>query len=187
MPRAADGEDLRRLGLVPLRHAGFDRARHPHRKVHVGQLDPGQAEARRLRLPAQLRRGDLQGYRRDLRRQRATTSISPVPPASTSRAPNSLCHPSEDEALEIIAALTQLYREQGRYLERIYKWAKRVGDGVDPGRQIVATGEAPLLLRALRLSQKFAQVDPWSGARQRQGRARIRCPWPRFGMPEAAE
>ena len=34
---------------------------------------------------------------------------------------------TEDEALEIIAALMQLYREQGRYLERIYKWAKRVG------------------------------------------------------------
>ncbi len=34
---------------------------------------------------------------------------------------------TEDETIEIIAALTQLYREQGRYLERIYKWAKRVG------------------------------------------------------------
>src|SRR5208282_1533233 len=32
-----------------------------------------------------------------------------------------------EEAVEIIAALVQLYREQGRYLERIYKWAKRVG------------------------------------------------------------
>ena len=34
---------------------------------------------------------------------------------------------TEDEAIEAIGALTQLYREQGRYLERIYKWAKRVG------------------------------------------------------------
>ena len=34
---------------------------------------------------------------------------------------------TEDEALEIIVALTQMYREQGRYLERIYKWAKRIG------------------------------------------------------------
>ena len=34
---------------------------------------------------------------------------------------------TEDEAVEVIAALVQLYREQGRYLERIYKWAKRVG------------------------------------------------------------
>ncbi len=34
---------------------------------------------------------------------------------------------TEDETIEVIAALVQLYREQGRYLERIYKWAKRVG------------------------------------------------------------
>ena len=40
---------------------------------------------------------------------------------------------TEDEALEHIVALTQMYREQGRYLERIYKWAKRVGiDEITP-------------------------------------------------------
>ncbi|RYH02939.1 MAG: NAD(P)/FAD-dependent oxidoreductase, partial [Alphaproteobacteria bacterium] len=34
-----------------------------------------------------------------------------------------LCHvDTEDEAVVVIAALTQLYREQGHYLERIYKW-----------------------------------------------------------------
>src|SRR5690606_27852910 len=39
-----------------------------------------------------------------------------------------LCHvDTEDEAVEVIAALVQLYREQGRYLERIYKWMQRVG------------------------------------------------------------
>src|SRR5271165_3937768 len=30
---------------------------------------------------------------------------------------------SQDEVVEAIGALMQLYREQGRYLERIYKWA----------------------------------------------------------------
>src|SRR4029453_16785513 len=39
---------------------------------------------------------------------------------------------TEDEALEHIVALVQMYREQGRYLERIYKWAKRVGVEVAP-------------------------------------------------------
>jgi nitrite reductase (NADH) large subunit len=34
---------------------------------------------------------------------------------------------TDEEAIEIIAALVQLYREQARYLERIYKWTKRVG------------------------------------------------------------
>ncbi|OWK22747.1 hypothetical protein AJ87_44995 [Rhizobium yanglingense] len=34
---------------------------------------------------------------------------------------------TDDEALQHIVALTQMYREQARYLERIYKWAKRIG------------------------------------------------------------
>ncbi len=41
---------------------------------------------------------------------------------------------TEDEALEYIVALTQMYREQGRYLERIYKWAKRIGLMKSDGR-----------------------------------------------------
>ena len=83
----AHGEDLRRHRLVPLRHAGLDRPRHQAREIHVGLVDAGQTQARGLRLPAQLRGGDLQGHRRDLRRVAATTSTSQAPPASTSRAP----------------------------------------------------------------------------------------------------
>jgi nitrite reductase (NADH) large subunit len=69
---------------------------------------------------------------------------------------------AEDEALEVIVALVQLYREQGRYLERIYKWAKRVG--VDTIRAQVcndAQRRAALFERFV-FSQKFAQHDPWS-------------------------
>ncbi|MGH6818540.1 MAG: nitrite reductase large subunit NirB [Methylovirgula sp.] len=67
-----------------------------------------------------------------------------------------------DEALEVIVALVQMYREQARYLERIYKWAKRVGiaeirrpilDDVDRRRAY---------FKQFVFSQKFAQVDPWS-------------------------
>ncbi len=47
---------------------------------------------------------------------------------------------TEDEALEYIVALTQMYREQGRYLERIYKWAKRIG--LDEIRRQIMTDEA---------------------------------------------
>ncbi|MDH4985869.1 nitrite reductase large subunit NirB [Aminobacter anthyllidis] len=68
----------------------------------------------------------------------------------------------EDEALEVIVALTQMYREQGRYLERIYKWAKRVGVA-EIRRQILddvpRRGE---FYERFVFSQKFAQVDPWS-------------------------
>jgi nitrite reductase (NADH) large subunit len=69
---------------------------------------------------------------------------------------------TEDEALEHIVAVVQMYREQGRYLERIYKWAKRVG--VDEiRRQIVQdAGKRRGYFERFVFSQKFAQVDPWS-------------------------
>jgi nitrite reductase (NADH) large subunit len=69
---------------------------------------------------------------------------------------------TEAEAIETIAALVQLYREQGRYLERIYKWAKRVGlDTIR--RQIMDDRERRAALRdRFVFSQKFAQVDPWA-------------------------
>jgi nitrite reductase (NADH) large subunit len=69
---------------------------------------------------------------------------------------------TEDEAVEVIAALVQLYREQGRYLERIYKWAKRVG--IDTIRQQVMEDRnrrADLFERFV-YSQKFSQTDPWA-------------------------
>ena len=69
---------------------------------------------------------------------------------------------TEDEVLEYIVALTQMYREQGRYLERIYKWAKRIG--LDEIRNQIA-GDAvrrKAFFERFVFSQKFAQVDPWS-------------------------
>jgi nitrite reductase (NADH) large subunit len=69
---------------------------------------------------------------------------------------------TEDEAIEAIAALTQLYREQGRYLERIYKWAKRVG--LETIRQqIMEDGERrKALYDRFVFSQRLAQSDPWA-------------------------
>ncbi|OJF96547.1 nitrite reductase large subunit NirB [Pararhizobium antarcticum] len=69
---------------------------------------------------------------------------------------------TEDEALEYIVALTQMYREQGHYLERIYKWAKRIGlDEIR--RQIMTDAEKRQgYFERFVLSQKVAQVDPWS-------------------------
>ncbi|MBB3948546.1 nitrite reductase (NADH) large subunit [Rhizobium skierniewicense] len=69
---------------------------------------------------------------------------------------------TEDEALEHIVALTQMYREQGRYLERIYKWAKRIGYD-EVRRQIIGDAEKRrAYFERFVFSQKFAQVDPWS-------------------------
>jgi nitrite reductase (NADH) large subunit len=74
-----------------------------------------------------------------------------------------LCHvETEDEALEVIVALTQLYREQGRYLERIYKWMKRVGIPSIYANVVTDTDKRAKLFERFVFSQKFAQVDPWA-------------------------
>ncbi|SUB02301.1 Nitric oxide reductase FlRd-NAD(+) reductase [Pannonibacter phragmitetus] len=69
---------------------------------------------------------------------------------------------TEDEALEHITALIQMYREQGHYLERIYKWAKRIGHD-EVRRQIMEDGDRRrAYFERFVYSQKFAQTDPWS-------------------------
>jgi nitrite reductase (NADH) large subunit len=69
---------------------------------------------------------------------------------------------TEDETLEHVAALLQMYREQGHYLERIYKWAKRVGVE-EIRRQIM---QEPARRRGyferFVIAQRVAQVDPWA-------------------------
>ena len=83
---------------------------------------------------------------------------------------------TEDEAIEAIAALTQLYREQGRYLERIYKWAKRVGlrdhPPADHGRRASA---ASALYDRFVFSPAIRPDRPVGRARRRQGRARVQA------------
>ncbi|PQA86368.1 nitrite reductase large subunit NirB [Hyphococcus luteus] len=69
---------------------------------------------------------------------------------------------TETQALEHIVALVQMYREQGHYLERIYKWAKRIGYD-EVRRQIMDDAEKRrAYFDRFVFSQKFAQVDPWS-------------------------
>ncbi len=69
---------------------------------------------------------------------------------------------TEDEAVEYITALIQMYREQGHYLERIYKWAKRIGYD-EVRRQIMDDPDRrKAYYDRFVFSQKFAQVDPWS-------------------------
>ena len=66
---------------------------------------------------------------------------------------------TEDEALEHVVALVQMYREQGRYLERIYKWARRVGQD-EICRQIVEDAERrKAYFDRFVFSQRFAQVN----------------------------
>jgi nitrite reductase (NADH) large subunit len=94
--------------------------------------------------------------------------------------------PEEDECIEVIAALTQLYREQGHYLERMYKWADRVG--VESIRATVVDDltRRQALYERFVISQRTAQIDPW--AERVAGRdAHEFRPMANFTLAEAAE
>ena len=69
---------------------------------------------------------------------------------------------TEDEVEEYVSALVQMYREQGHYLERIYKWANRVG--LDEIRRQIMEDDSSRTRYAERFSasQKVAQYDPWA-------------------------
>ncbi len=98
-----------------------------------------------------------------------------------------LCHAkTEDEALEIIVALVQLYREQGRYLERIYKWAKRVGSDSIKANIVEDREKRRHYFERFVHSQRFAQVDPWE-ERVNGKDAHEFAAMAEFGFPQAAE
>ena len=94
--------------------------------------------------------------------------------------------PTEDEALEVIVALVQMYREQARYLERIYKWTKRVGVAEIRRQVLDDLPRRQAFFDRFVFSQKFAQVDPWServsGLHKHEFRSLAAV-----GMAEAAE
>ena len=69
---------------------------------------------------------------------------------------------SEDEVLEYCGALVQLYREQARYLERIYKWAARVGVDTVRAQVVEDHDKRKRLFARFVFSQKFSQSDPWA-------------------------
>ena len=93
---------------------------------------------------------------------------------------------TEDDALVHIVALTQMYREQGRYLERIYKWAKRIGVA-EIRRQIMDDADKrQAYYERFVFSQKFAQVDPWEERVSGKDKHEFR-PMATVGYAQAAE
>ena len=68
---------------------------------------------------------------------------------------------TEAETMEIIAAFTQLYRENSRYLHRIYKWVAKVGLGWCQEQMADLTVRRALYDRFM-LSQSVYQIDPWA-------------------------
>jgi nitrite reductase (NADH) large subunit len=69
---------------------------------------------------------------------------------------------TEEDAMEMIAAIMQLYREEAFYLERVYKWMARVGL---PSIAARVVDDAPFrreLYARFVMSQSFSQDDPWA-------------------------
>ena len=66
---------------------------------------------------------------------------------------------TEAEAMDVIKAVTQLYRENAKYLDRIYKWMNKVG--LDWIKERVEADRAPLVER-FELSQSIYRKDPWA-------------------------
>ena len=68
---------------------------------------------------------------------------------------------TEAEVMETVAAFVQLYRENARYLHRIYKWVARVGLNWCQA-QIADPVNRRALYDRFMLSQSIYQTDPWA-------------------------
>ncbi|MEO0938365.1 MAG: nitrite reductase large subunit NirB [Pseudomonadota bacterium] len=69
--------------------------------------------------------------------------------------------PTEDEVIAVVCAVTQLYRENGKYLDRIYKWMAKVGlDWITEQIEDLETRAA--LVDRFEVSQAIYRHDPWA-------------------------
>ncbi len=90
-----------------------------------------------------------------------------------------LCHvDTEDEAVVVIAALTQLYREQGHYLERIYKWLKRVGMESIKAASWTTSRSASTISSASSIRSSSRRSTLGLSARRRASPPTSSSPWP---------
>lgn len=68
---------------------------------------------------------------------------------------------TEDEAIDVIKAVTQSYRENAKYLDRIYKWMGKVGlDWITD--QIEDLENRAALVARFEVSQTVYRHDPWA-------------------------
>ena len=68
---------------------------------------------------------------------------------------------SEDEAIAVIKAVTQLYRENAKYLDRIYKWMGKVGPEWITA-QVEDVNNRAALVERFEISQSIYRKDPWA-------------------------
>lgn len=94
-----------------------------------------------------------------------------------------LCQvPTEGEVIDVIKCVTQLYRENAKYLERIYKWMAKVGlEWIQ--EQVADLENRATLVARFEVSQSVYRKDPWA---QHVGRAETYQPLADLTL-EAAE
>ncbi|WP_170582699.1 nitrite reductase large subunit NirB [Ruegeria arenilitoris] len=74
-----------------------------------------------------------------------------------------LCQvPTEDEAIEVVMAVTQAYREGGKYLDRLYKWLAKVGMDWVRTNVVDDLENRRALVERFELSQSIYRKDPWA-------------------------
>ena len=112
---------------------------------------------------ATVRRGDDQGLRRDLRRFSGYELVVGGNGGIKLRGTDLLCKvATEEEAMDVCAAFTQLYREQAHYLERTAPWIERVGLDYVKSALFSDPDAVATLAARFRYSQQFSQDDPWA-------------------------
>ena len=109
-----------------------------------GSWTPAKVKLGGLRLPAQLRRGDLQGHRHRSASTPATRSTSPAPPACTSRAPScsARSRPRRRRSSSSSRVDAALSRAGATISSGSTSGSTRVGLECDPARRSWTTREA---------------------------------------------
>ncbi|MGH1425764.1 MAG: nitrite reductase large subunit NirB [Pseudooceanicola sp.] len=69
---------------------------------------------------------------------------------------------TEEEAIDLVTAFMQLYRENAKYLDRPYKWVAKVGLDWVKERVVDDLEERARLVAAFELSQSVYRKDPWA-------------------------
>ncbi|MFW2542334.1 nitrite reductase large subunit NirB [Primorskyibacter sp. 2E107] len=69
---------------------------------------------------------------------------------------------TEEEAIELVTAFMQLYRENAKYLDRPYKWVAKVGLDWVKEQVVENLEERKRLNEAFELSQTVYRKDPWA-------------------------
>ncbi|WP_197918725.1 nitrite reductase large subunit NirB [Thiosulfatihalobacter marinus] len=69
---------------------------------------------------------------------------------------------TEEDAIEVISAMTQIYRENAKYLDRVFKWVAKVG--LDWVREQIVDDlkNRKALADRFEISQSVYRTDPWA-------------------------